>query len=435
MTPRRVAFVSQCLGRIVPPRAEGSIAILTYEVARRLGRDHDVMLIEYGEQLLATVKAEHEGILCVYLPTLPNRILNAVHSRLARLSRKFWSARRRALRPPYASLFHNLGFALHAAWRARRWRSEVVHVHNFSQFVPVVRAFNPSARIVLHMNCEWLSQHNPRMIRRRLRSADVVAACSGHVLRKIVRAHPEAEGKCRVVFNGADVGRFSPGPTQRELAPRILFVGRISPEKGVHLLVEAFKRIADAFPTAVLDLVGGVGSLPAEFLVSLSDDPLVRGLDRFYRVDYLAHLQQRIPDRLRSRVIFHGNQDHTQLMSHYRSAYVFVNPSLSDAFPLTVVEAMAAGLPVVASSVGGVPEAVVDGVTGMLVRADDADAIASALRAILGEPPLRARMAQAARARAEAHFSWDAIAARLAALYSGGTDETGDRLIGPRAGH
>jgi glycosyltransferase involved in cell wall biosynthesis len=433
MAPRRVAFVSQCLGRIVPPRAEGSIAILTYEVARRLRHDHDVLLIEYGEKPLATEKTEHEGVRYVYLPTLANRILNAAYARLARIGRRFWSSRKRALRPPYASPFHNLGFALQAAWQARKWRSEVVHVHNFSQFVPLVRALNPRARIVLHMNCEWLSQHDPQMIRRRIRSADVIAACSGHVLRRVAAAHPEAAGKCEIVFNGADVGRFSPGRPEPEGALRILFVGRVSPEKGVHLLVEAFNRIADAFPTAVLDLVGGVGSLPAEFLVALSDDPLVRGLDQFYRVDYFADLQRRIPDRLRSRILFHGNQDHAQLVSHYRRAYVFVNPSLSDAFPLTVVEAMAAGLPVVASAVGGVPEAIVDGVTGMLVRPDDADALASALAAVLGDRSSRERMAGAARARAEAQFSWDVIATRLAALYAARPVEA-DRPIGSRAG-
>jgi glycosyltransferase involved in cell wall biosynthesis len=426
----RVAFISQGLGRIVPPHASGSIATWTYEVARRLSSDQPVMLLEFGERAFGTERAQHEGALYVYVPTAINRVINAVHRRLSGLLRWFWTAERRLRRPAYASIFHNLGFSLQAAWHARRCRCDVIHVHNFSQFVPVMRALNPNARIVLHMNCEWLSQHDPSMIGPRLARADAILGCSGHIARKIVERFPQFEARCQVVYNGTDVERFLPaGDSVVAHAPaplRILFVGRISPEKGVHLLVDAFATVGDKFPTATLELVGGAGSLPADFLVALSDDPLVKGLESFYGGDYLTEIKRRVPERLKERVIFHGNVVHRDLAGHYGRATVFVNPSLSDAFPLTVVEAMAAGLPIVASEVGGVPESVAEEVTGLLVKPNSAEALAFGLCRLLGDSNLRTRMSAAARERALTLFSWQAIAGRAAQVYG---------RVGPRPAH
>jgi glycosyltransferase involved in cell wall biosynthesis len=144
---------------------------------------------------------------------------------------------------------------------------------------------------------------------------------------------------------------------------------------------------------------------------------LVKGLESFYRCDYFGEIKRRIPDRLKERVVFHGNVVHRELPGHYGRATVFVNPSLSDAFPLTVVEAMAAGLPIVASAVGGVPESVANEITGLLVKPDSADALASGLCRLLADGNLRARMSVAARDRALTLFSWQAIADRVAHVH------------------
>jgi glycosyltransferase involved in cell wall biosynthesis/LmbE family N-acetylglucosaminyl deacetylase len=417
----RVAIISQGLGRIEPPHAYGSISIWTYETAQHLAKRCALLLIEFGAQPFGTRTLEHGGVSYAYLPDAINRAVNSVHRRVAKLTRVLRSAARRTLRPDYASVFHNLGYIVQAAWRARRWRSNVIHIHNFSQFVPIVRALNPGARIILHMNCEWLSQHDPSMIAGRVRKADAIACCSGHVRRRFLEAFPEHREKSYVVFNGTNVERFVPsenvgdGGTSQPL--RVLFVGRISPEKGVHVLVDAFARIAPSLPRASLELVGGAGSLPPEFLVGLSRDPLVRKLEEFYRTDYLAEVKRRIPAALRDRVVFHGSVGHDALAKHYHEATVFVSPSFSDAFPLTVVEAMGAGVPVVASAVGGIPEAVVDSETGLLVEPDRADALAGALRRMLESPALREQMAAAGRARALKLFSWSAISAQISAVY------------------
>ncbi|HEY5705659.1 MAG TPA: glycosyltransferase family 4 protein [Terrimicrobiaceae bacterium] len=379
------------------------------------------MLIEFGERRFATTRNVHEGISYLYVPTVINRIINAVHTRVLDLWRRISHANPQTLRPAYASTLHNLGFAVQAAWHARKWHADVIHVHNFSQFVPIVRALNPSARIVLHMNCEWLSQLDPKMIARRIKSVDAIIGCSGHIVNKVLARFPYLRQKCHVVFNGSDVEHFVPSMEAVVANPpdplRILFVGRISPEKGLHLLVDAFKTVAQNAPTACLDVVGGAGSLPADYIVSLSDDPNVRGLESFYRGDYFAEIQGRIPDHLKERVKFHGNVAHRDLAEHYARATVFVNSSLSDAFPLTVVEAMAAGLPIVASAVGGVPEAVAHETTGFLVKPNSSDALASSLCDLLNDSSLRRRMAVAARERALSLFSWNAIAGQVARVH------------------
>jgi glycosyltransferase involved in cell wall biosynthesis len=399
----------------------GSISTWTYETARQLARDCTLLLIEFGDQSFGTHILEYEGIVYAYVPNAINRTINRVHGYLARVSRLFQSAARSAFRPSYASTFHNFGYIVQAAWRARCWRSDVVHIHNFSQFVPIVRLFNPNARIVLHMHCEWLSQHDPAMIAGRAARADAIACCSEHIRRMLLEAHPVLRNKLHVVYNGADVDEFLPseyvvtnGAAQQM---HILFVGRLSPEKGVHILVEAFANVARSFPQASLELVGNPGSLPPEFLVGLSRDPLVRSLGRFSQTDYLANIKSRIPEDLCHRIVFHGSIPHDHVAEHFRKATIFVCPSYSDAFPLPVVEAMAAGLPVVASAVGGIPEAIVQDETGILVQPDSVDALANALKQVLGDEDRRKRMSTNGRARALKLFSWKEVSKQIARVY------------------
>jgi glycosyltransferase involved in cell wall biosynthesis len=198
----------------------------------------------------------------------------------------------------------------------------------------------------------------------------------------------------------------------------------VSPEKGLHVLVDAFAQVHSACPNAELSIVGPTPPLPPELLAVLSRDPKVSALSRFYPDDYVAQLTRRVPPDVAAGVSFVGPVAHGDTVRYYRAADVYVMPSLSEAFGMAAVEAMAVGLPVVASRVEGIPETVCDEVTGLLVAPDDSGALAQALLRLLGDERLRRAMGEAGRRRAVQRFSWERIVQTLGDHYQrlGGGD-------------
>jgi glycosyltransferase involved in cell wall biosynthesis len=163
-------------------------------------------------------------------------------------------------------------------------------------------------------------------------------------------------------------------------------VGRLAPEKGLGVLVDA------------------MAALPGCSLLLVGDGPERPGLER--RVADLG---------LADRVEFAGWVDPP--WSARRTFDVLAVPSFTEGFPLVIVEAMLAGIPVVASAVGGIPEIVVDGDTGLLVPPHDAPALADALRRLLGDPDLRQAMAARCRQVALAQYTAATMAAHFETLY------------------
>ena len=148
---------------------------------------------------------------------------------------------------------------------------------------------------------------------------------------------------------------------------RFIYAGRVSPEKGLHVLLDAFESVIGRAPHAHLKIVGGLEIPPLSFIVEQSSDPAVRGLSRFYNLNYMEYLREIARAALGNHVSFVGSVPHTQLHRLLREADVFVQPSIwGETFPLSVVEAMAAGLPVVSSRTGGLRESVVDERRGFL---------------------------------------------------------------------
>src|SRR5262249_32791853 len=159
---------------------------------------------------------------------------------------------------------------------------------------------------------------------------------------------------------------FKTDPAERHRkcgdARRVLFVGRVSPEKGVHLLVTAFAKVLQVCPDVVLDIVGPHVCPPLNFLVGLSDDQLVASLESFYeegKGSYLEQVKYLIAPRMADNVRLLGGCLYSEVVAHYRSADVFAIASYSDAFPLPALEAMANGVPIVGARVGGIKELVV----------------------------------------------------------------------------
>ena len=182
-------------------------------------------------------------------------------------------------------------------------------------------------------------------------------------------------------------------PSLSGAAPLLVAVGRLEPYKGFGDVIDAAARI---------HATGALGS--AWRLVIVGPGP-----DR-------ARLE-RLAAPLGPHVVFAGQPTETLLHALYASADVFVHGTRFEGSSLVTLEAMAHGLPVVATRAGGIPDKVVEGVTGRLVEPGDVPALADALRDVLADPERRRAMGAAGRERVRAQFVWSAIVDRVLALY------------------
>ncbi len=421
----RIAFINQPIGALsVSPLKSDSLGLWTYHVATRFAADSDVLLYTPQREGEGPAEELHRGVRILRFPVHRDEQWVRFHGR----ARSY--LRRRGVplnprRPHFASPIAYLEYILRISLDLRRRGCDVVHLHNFSQFVPILRALNPDLRIVINMQCEWLATLCRSAIERRLRSVDLIVGCSEFIVDGPRKRFPKLADRCHVLDNGFDPGLFPKAPHDSlekppapAAGPTLLYVGRLSPEKGIHVLIDAFPEIARAHPGTRLQLIGGHSSAPTEYLIDLSDDPMVLGLTRFYEGDkgYVKMLKERVPKALESQVDFIEKLPQAELLERYQRADLFIFPSAcNEAFGMPPVEAMACGVPVVASRIGGLPEVVTDGETGLLVEPHDPEHLARTVCDLLGDEPRLGRLGAAGPAHS-LRYTWDRVAARLREL-------------------
>ncbi|MCA3748878.1 MAG: glycosyltransferase family 4 protein [Rubrobacter sp.] len=217
----------------------------------------------------------------------------------------------------------------------------------------------------------------------------------GRVLRERIAVSPAAaetagryfRADCWIIPNGVDVGRFSPPPGLRRHPGEVLFVGRPVPRKGLPVLLEAFERVLAAVPEARLVIVG---SRPGDV---------------------------RVPKRLLSSVEVRGVLDGEGLVRAMHSAEVLCAPSTGrESFGMVLVEAMAAGLPVLASDIPGYDRVITHGRDGLLCPPGDPEALSAALVGLLRDSALRERLAAAGR-RTALRYDWPRVAGEVEKVY------------------
>jgi glycosyltransferase involved in cell wall biosynthesis len=290
----------------------------------------------------------------------------------------------------------------------------------YKQFL--IRAFNPSIKIVLHTHDEWLNQLDMTMLNKRLARVDLVVGCSEYLTRKVRDRFPWLANRCKTIFNGVDTVRFSKpidGRSETRHYQKLLFVGRVSPEKGLHVLLEAFKEVVKRSPDVQLDIIGPESvALPGLF-INLSNDRRVRALRQFYSgTRYFSQLKDRLSEEIKERVFFTERFiEQSALVHYYLDADLLINPSFVESFGMCLLEAMATELPVIATRIGGMPEVVEDGETGLLVEPNDVTALASAILFLLKDQESRRSMGHAGRQRALETFSWEQTTKNLFLLY------------------
>jgi phosphatidylinositol alpha-mannosyltransferase len=305
----------------------------------------------------------------------------------------------RPVRLPYRGTVAPISFSP-GAWRRirsamRSFQPDLIHAHEpltpstsmlavLAAEAPVVATFHASLDRSRLME---LAGPALRQVSGRIDAAVAVSDAAASFVRRVVRVPLE------IVPNGVDVRAFSePGRPVEGLpaGPKILWVNRLDPQKGFEIMLRAFERLASEVGDVHL-LVAGDGR----------DRVLLRSL----------------PGDLRSRILRLGTIPHEALPRYQAAADVFVSPATGqESFGIVLVEAMAAGVPVVASDIEGYREVVRDGVDGLLVPPNDPNALAAAIRRVLSEPELAAALKTEGRSRAQA-FSWQEVAPRLEAVY------------------
>ena len=328
-------------------------------------------------------------------------------------------------KPYYESILQYFTYILKVAKDLKSENCDIVHIHEETEFIGIIRALNPEIRIVLHMHCDKLWQMDHKMIERRVKKADLILGCSQYITDNFRQRFPQLAARCHTLYNGVDLAKFEEPERNKEKKlnyNRLLYVSKVSPEKGLHVLIEALEEIVKKDPSIHLDIVGSLNAWPLGFIIWLSEDKKVQKLAMFHDKknvnSYLSQIKSKIDSsNISKNVTFHGRIPHEDVVKYFHAADIFVLPSFSEAFGIGFIEAMAAQVPVVGTKVGGIPEIVENGKTGVLVESGNSKDLANAITELLGNEDLRQKMITQGKERVEA-FNWDKIVRNLEFLYA-----------------
>jgi glycosyltransferase involved in cell wall biosynthesis len=308
----------------------------------------------------------------------------------------------------------------------------VIHCHDWLSFpaaqklgrllgVPVVATMHLLYSPTNYWTGEEVDSNIEQVEREMCRQGAALIAVS-RAMKDLTASHYGVPGeKITVVYNGMDTRHFLEAAEKtaevarlrRALAPNgeklIIFAGRLVPQKGIPALLESASQVFARFPRARYLIAGTVPGMPAS------------ELPRFF--------SERYPQRSEvwDKVKFLGMRPRQELALLYQAADVAVVPSLYEPFGYAAVEAMTAGLPVVASAVGGLPEVVIDGETGLLVPVHgggkgvnrvDAGKLAEAQLFLLDNGPAAKQMGEAGKRRALREFNRERMAESVMKVYS-----------------
>ena len=351
---------------------QGGLETYCWEAGRALARrGHEVTIVAGNRG-----KAWHSEVSLVQFPFRAEKEWPDLGVRFRRLAERASFARRGSLchllDAAYDAVIVNKPFDFPILWRARRagLRATTLFRSGGTDFFPTDQWF---AGAIDH----WISssRYNAKQVEARYRRP------------------------VEVVHNGVDIDAFTPRHASERARARyaaasqsiVVSVGRLVGWKGLHTVINAIATLP-----SVVYLVVGTG--PEEGALKALAGTL----------------------GISDRVVFAGKVAHEELPQLLAQCDVFVQPSIGEeAFGISVVEAMASGVPVIASDNGGLPEIVVHDVTGLLLKPGDTDVWRHGIGSLIGNPRTARRMGEAGRDRAQAHFTWSANAARHESLLFG----------------
>jgi len=214
---------------------------------------------------------------------------------------------------------------------------------------------------------------------------------------QVRKQHPKIDQSLiSVVHNSVDTERFSPTERKNPFQPQkdvVLFTGRLIAAKGIRYLVEAMPKVLREYPETLFVFIGAGNPLPYQKRLNETGIP-----ERSF--SFLGYLKEA-----------------NDLVEYYRASSVYVAPTLYENLPIRVLEAMACGVPVVASNVCAIPEAIDNGVNGILVEPGCIDELADAICCLLGDSNLRRKIGDNARRTVLEKFDWKVNATRTVEAY------------------
>lgn len=285
------------------------------------------------------------------------------------------------------------------AWFAERAAgADVQH----SQNAPLLALISKHRNLLLHVHNVTTLPHYDLAPKNYDRCTFV--CCSSFILQELLRNNPLLpRERCRLLPNGIDTKLFCPKAVAKAERPRILYTGAWIEHKGIHVFLDAMRILEER-------------GLRFEAAVAGSAYLYDTGNDQEWQSASDAKIRASISRLKSARIV--SVPDHAAMPDLYRSSDIYVFPSVwQEPFGLGLAEAMACGLPVVATRVGGVPEIVEDGRSGLLVDPGDPKAIADAVAALLEDEGLRRRLAVEGRKRIEERFTIGSHARALFDIY------------------
>ena len=390
----KICFVRQ---EFPPETGHGGIAAYTYTLSRALARlGHKVFVISATHDS-EEKSAEIDGVGVLRLPlSAPKVVTERKAVDLISYSKKVAAAVRALHDREGLDVveFPDLAAEGHA------------FIRNGRPPIPAItRIHTPLYLIFKHDRRKWTAQTRAmsELENEVIRNSPFLASPSRFVAERVSKDLGFAREKIRVLPNPVDCERFAPAktpvPTAMEGAGKILCVGRLQWLKGTHTLVRAVPQILDGFPRARF-VFAGRDTMSGPKGTSYKDWMLGTLSKRHWRgLEFLDHIAS------------------AEIPALYRNSAVVVVPSLYENFPNVCLEAMASGMPLVASNVGGIPEMVEDGRTGILVPPGDHAALADAICELLGNPQLRAELGRNARKSMLTRFDSAIIAKEAIPVY------------------
>jgi len=268
-------------------------------------------------------------------------------------------------------------------------RGDTVYIHNRPVFAlalsPVCR--KKGVHIVLHMQNSHLLDLSPQQ--QASLDADAMVFCSSFLMKEAVNCLQRARTAV-VIPNGADEKCFfpaNPPPSRRASKPVVLFVGRLVPDKGIHIFVDALRLLVERAIDVSGKIIGSTG-----FGHNCSSE-------------YVDSIKRNLPSNVRFAKYLSGDP----LAEEFRRATIFCCPSVfNEPFGMVNVEAMATRIPVVATSVGGIPE-IFQGGGGILIRPGSAAELADAVELLLHDPDKCRELSESGYQSYKSRFRWQLI--------------------------